>query len=130
MKEKNYIKGVIASNFMFVNMSCFSKSPILLSCKEINDAAAKNSLILTTNCNYIFDKMKPNYHQILAIILFKILLVIISIILSATLEEYKSILINNIKSPTKVKHPVTHKHLKGINPMGLGDVWAVYYLNN
>ena len=48
------IEGTMASNYMFVTMSCFSYDSMLLPCKEINYAAEKYSLMTTTNLGSIF----------------------------------------------------------------------------
>ena len=48
-KEVFLIEGIIASNYIFETMSCFSEYSMLLPRKEINDAVEKSSLLLTTN---------------------------------------------------------------------------------
>ena len=51
---------------MFVTMSCFSESSMLLSCKKRNDTAATSSLLLTTNWDYLF--FWHNYTQLFLIL--------------------------------------------------------------
>ena len=61
LKTGFLIEGAVASNYMFVTMSCLSYYSILSPCKVINDTAEKYSLLPKFNWDYIcFDIMTPN----------------------------------------------------------------------
>ena len=111
---------------MFVTMSCLSESSDFSPCKEINDAAATSSLMLTTYWESLyFEIMTHNYHQSLAIILFGELLEINPISISATFVDYNNqewFLISsypqkwNIHSPTKIGKGLTRWALVPLGP--------------
>ena len=54
MKEVLLIEGNMASNYMFVTMSCLSYYSILVSFKIINDAAAKYSFRPKITGDYLY----------------------------------------------------------------------------
>ena len=93
---------------MFATMSCFSESLVLSPCKEINDAAATSSFVLTRNVEYvtflhynILDYYATlNCHQNLDIFSWKIL-GIKPMGLSTPLADYKTINYSETSTFTK-----------------------------
>ena len=111
---------------MFATKSCFSSYSVLFKCKKINDAAATSSIMLTTNWWFLFfDKIVPNSHKKLEMILIEKLLkwIIPNYVYKSIHGEYPY----SCKASPETQSPT---RIKGISSMGLCDPWTNSFIHN
>ena len=103
---------------------------MLSTCKEINDASATSSLMLTTNVKYLsFDIMTPNLHQIIEMVVLKNGYGLTQWALIPLWPTIKPTILQNIQTITKILICPT-KTLQRVNPIGLCAPWDDSYLHN